>query len=106
MYAIRSYYGTRNRASGHGGQVVCPGPSKSGSKHSSGVTDGERTRSTLSVSEVRFRAIDDGEIRRYVATGEPLDKAGAYGIQGRAAVFIDRITSYNVCYTKLLRNKK
>lgn len=56
------------------------------------VSDGERTRSALSISEVRFRAIEDGELHRYVATGEPLDKAGAYGIQGRAAVFVEHIS--------------
>lgn len=44
--------------------------------------------STISVSEVRFGTLDANEIRRYVATGEPMDKAGAYGIQGRAAMFI------------------
>lgn len=53
--------------------------------------DGERIRSALSVSEVRFRSLTEGEIRRYVATGEPMDKAGAYGIQGRAVMFIEEI---------------
>lgn len=39
-------------------------------------------------TRVRFRALDPGEIRRYVATGEADDKAGAYGIQGRAGSFV------------------
>jgi len=45
----------------------------------------------LSVSEVRFRPVSADEIRRYVQSGEPMDKAGAYGIQGRAAMFIEDI---------------
>ncbi|MDR2240981.1 MAG: Maf family nucleotide pyrophosphatase [Zoogloeaceae bacterium] len=55
------------------------------------LADGERTEHKLNISDVRFRAIGDDEIRRYVASGEPLDKAGAYGIQGYAAVFIEEI---------------
>lgn len=55
------------------------------------MSDGERTRSRLSVSEVRFRTLPEQEIRRYVASGEPMDKAGAYGIQGHAALFVEEI---------------
>ena len=43
----------------------------------------------LSRSEVRFRVLEAEEIRRYVRSGEPMDKAGAYGIQGRAGVFVE-----------------
>ena len=45
----------------------------------------------LSASEVRFRPLSEDEIRYYVATGEAADKAGAYGIQGRAAMFVEEI---------------
>jgi septum formation protein len=45
----------------------------------------------MSTSRVTFRALDAGEIERYCATGEPLDKAGAYAIQGRAAGFISHL---------------
>jgi septum formation protein len=45
----------------------------------------------LSATAVRFRALEPGEIRRYVAIGEPMDKAGAYGIQGHAGAFIAEI---------------
>lgn len=47
-----------------------------------------RTEYLLSTSEVTFREIDDEEIRHYVMSGEPMDKAGAYGIQGRAGLFV------------------
>lgn len=43
------------------------------------------------VTMVKFKELTDGEIRAYLATGEPFDKAGAYAIQGRAAVFIEGI---------------
>jgi septum formation protein len=45
----------------------------------------------LSVSKVRFAPLSDALIADYVASGEPMDKAGAYGIQGKAAVFIAAI---------------
>jgi septum formation protein len=55
------------------------------------LSDGIRVEHLTNVSEVRFRLLENAEIRRYVASGEPLDKAGAYGIQGRAAIFVEEI---------------
>lgn len=55
------------------------------------VAYGDRLEHRLSVSEVRFRSLDIGEIHQYARSGEPMDKAGAYGIQGRAAMFIEEI---------------
>ena len=52
---------------------------------------GERMEIELSATAVRFRALEPAEIASYVASGEPLDKAGAYGIQGRAGAFITEI---------------
>lgn len=68
-----------------------------------------RLEHRLSISEVDFRLLDSDEIRRYVQSGEPMDKAGAYGIQGRAAAFIEKVHgSYSgimglpLCETALL----
>lgn len=47
--------------------------------------------SDTSVSLVTFRALTDDEIQHYCATPEPYDKAGGYGIQGLAALFVERI---------------
>jgi septum formation protein len=51
----------------------------------------EQVETQISVSSVWFRELDDAEIRRYVASGEPLDKAGAYAVQGGGALFVDAI---------------
>ena len=42
-------------------------------------------------THVHFRALTEPEIAWYVQTGEPLDKAGAYGIQGKGAVLVEKI---------------
>lgn len=55
------------------------------------VAHGGRTDYALSVSEVTFRSLEEEEIRRYVRSGEPMDKAGAYGIQGRAGIFVSHL---------------
>lgn len=51
----------------------------------------EKIETQISVSSVWFRELSDAEIRRYCASGEPLDKAGAYAVQGRAGSFVTRI---------------
>lgn len=45
----------------------------------------------FAVTEVTFRTLSDAEIAAYVATGDPLDKAGAYGIQGAAGAFVSQV---------------
>ena len=47
--------------------------------------------SAVSSTRVKFAELSDAEIKRYVSTGEPMDKAGAYAIQGRASLFVERI---------------
>ncbi|MBM7645964.1 septum formation protein [Scopulibacillus daqui] len=44
-----------------------------------------------SMTEVKIKALSDEQIKRYISTGEPMDKAGAYGIQGLGATFVERI---------------
>ena len=55
------------------------------------VCQGDRFVVTTEVTDVHFRDLTEKEIRDYIATGEPMDKAGSYGIQGGASVFADRI---------------
>lgn len=68
--------------------------------------------SVLNVSTVRFRDLSADEIHRYVRTGEPLDKAGAYAIQGYAGMFVAEITGSHsgimglpLCETAVLLRK-
>lgn len=59
------------------------------------VFDGATARTGVAQTRVVFHAMDPGEITDYAASGEPLDKAGAYGIQGLASKFVNRIEG---CY--------
>lgn len=52
---------------------------------------GDREAVRLSRTRVRFRALGAAAIARYVASGEPMDKAGGYGIQGLGGALVDRI---------------
>jgi septum formation protein len=52
---------------------------------------GERIHQATDVTNVTFRRMTDDFLRAYVATGEPMDKAGAYGIQGYGAALVERV---------------
>lgn len=69
------------------------------------VRRGDRVDSDTVVTDVHFCPLSEAEIAAYVATGEPMDKAGAYGIQGLAAIFVDRLAGdyYNVMGLPLCR---
>lgn len=56
------------------------------------VQAGRRRFAALSVSQVRFAELSSAQIKRYVASGEPLGKAGAYAVQGRAAAWISHLS--------------
>ena len=62
------------------------------------VLRGDEAITHTEVTKIHFRDLRDGEIRAYIASGEPMDKAGAYGIQGGAALFADQMEGdyYNV----------
>ena len=62
------------------------------------VLQGRRAETFTQVTQLHFRPLSEKEIHRYIATGEPMDKAGAYGIQGGAALFCEGLTGdyYNV----------
>jgi len=55
------------------------------------IGDGRTSREDQVASQLKLAGLSPAEIRAYVATGEPLDKAGAYGIQGLAGSFVERI---------------
>ena len=62
------------------------------------VIAGEQVQSVTEVTDIHFRPLSQKEIAAYVASGEPMDKAGAYGIQGGAALFCEKMVGdhYNV----------
>lgn len=55
------------------------------------VCRGERLETRVETTGVSFRPLADREIRAYIRTGDPMDKAGAYGVQGQAALFVTGI---------------
>lgn len=55
------------------------------------VARGRKLRSAIEEVRVKFRRLREGEIEAYIATGEPMDKAGAYGIQGFGATMVERV---------------
>ena len=64
-----------------------------------------RETSAFEESRVHFRPLDEEEIARYIRSGEPMDKAGAYGAQGLGALFVSRIEGdfFNVMGLPLCR---
>lgn len=69
------------------------------------VLRGGEMRQAAEHTAVRFRTLTPDEIARYIATGEPMDKAGAYGIQGRGALFVAHLDGdyFNVMGLPLCR---
>ncbi len=69
---------------------------------------GDNIHSFSVESLVSFYSLTDLEIEQYIATGEPMDKAGAYGIQGGAALFVEKIEGdyFNIVGLPIARLKK
>ena len=69
------------------------------------VATAARRRTETVRTDVTFRPLSDCELHAYIATGEPMDKAGAYGIQGLAAAFVERLDGdyFNVMGLPLCR---
>ena len=55
------------------------------------VCQGDRLETRVETTDVTFRSLTEGEIWAYIRTGDPMDKAGAYGVQGKAALFVTGI---------------
>jgi len=55
------------------------------------VMKGQKKTTKTVITKIQFRELEADEIRAYIATGEPMDKAGAYAVQGLAAVFVTQL---------------
>ena len=69
------------------------------------VRQGSRSMTEVETTEVYFRSASEAELRGYIATGEPMDKAGAYGIQGKGSLLVEKINGdyFNVMGLPVLR---
>lgn len=69
------------------------------------VRQGSRRLTEAESTDVFFRPASQEELRNYIATGEPMDKAGAYGVQGRGALLVERLEGdfFNVMGLPVLR---
>ena len=69
------------------------------------VRQGDRSFTESETTDVYFRPASQGELLAYIATGEPMDKAGAYGVQGRGALLVERLEGdfFNVMGLPVLR---
>lgn len=69
------------------------------------VIAGDRTLAAVEKTAVTFRELTERELAAYIATGEPMDKAGAYGIQGMASLFVEKLEGdfFNVMGLPLCR---
>ena len=69
------------------------------------VRQGDRILTESESTEVYFRTASESELRAYIATGEPMDKAGSYGVQGKGSLLVERLNGdfFNVMGLPVLR---
>ena len=69
------------------------------------VRRGDRVLTESEATGVVFRPAEESELRAYIATGEPMDKAGSYGVQGKGALLVERLEGdfFNVMGLPVLR---
>lgn len=69
------------------------------------VRQGNRSLTESETTEVYFRPAGEAELRAYIATGEPMDKAGSYGVQGKGALLLEKLNGdfFNVMGLPVLR---
>ena len=69
------------------------------------LRQGDKSLTQSEATDVRFRSASELELLAYIATGEPMDKAGAYGVQGKGALLVERLEGdfFNVMGLPVLR---